>query len=69
MPSHYFDITITKRSKRQSAVARATYQNSEKLFFEYNQKYKDYRKKEGVVYTKIMLPYHSSPKYTDHGVL
>src|SRR5699024_12279541 len=50
----HFEIKITKRSKRQSAVAGAAYQSGENLFSEYDQKHKDYRKKEGVVYTEIM---------------
>ena len=69
MPNPHFDITITKRSKRQSAVAGAAYQSGEKLFSEYDQKYKDYRKKEGIVYTEIMLPSHAPPEYADRGVL
>ncbi len=69
MPNPHFDITITKRSKCQSAVAGAAYQSGEKLFSEYDQKYKDYRKKEGVVYTEIMLPFHAPPEYADRGIL
>lgn len=61
----HFEIKITKRSKRQSAVAGAAYQSGENLFSEYDQKHKDYRKKEGVVYTEIMLPSHAPPKYAD----
>ena len=51
MANPHFEIKITKRSKRQSAVAGAAYQSGENLFSEYDQKHKDYRKKEGVVYT------------------
>ena len=61
----HFEIKITKRSKRQSAVAGAAYQSGENLFSEYDQKHKDYRKKEGVVYTEIMLPPHAPPEYAD----
>ena len=48
MANPHFEIKITKRSKRQSAVAGAAYQSGENLFSEYDQKHKDYRKKEGV---------------------
>ena len=65
MANPHFEIKITKRSKRQSAVAGAAYQSGENLFSEYDQKHKDYRKKEGVVYTKIMLPSHAPPEYAD----
>jgi len=61
----HFEIKITKRSKQQSAVAGAAYQSGENLFSEYDQKHKDYRKKEGVVYTEIMLPSHAPPEYAD----
>ena len=65
MANPHFEIKITKRSKRQSAVAGAAYQSGENLFSEYDQKHKDYRKKEGVVYTEIMLPSHPPPEYAD----
>ena len=61
----HFEIKITKRSKRQSAVAGAAYQSGENLFSEYDQKHKDYRKKEGVVYTEVMLPSHP-PGHNPH---
>ena len=65
MANPHFEIKITKRSKRQSAVAGAAYQSGENLFSEYDQKHKNYRKKEGVVYTEIMLPSHAPPEYAD----
>ena len=61
----HFEIKITKRSKRQSAIAGAAYQSGENLFSEYDQKHKDYRKKEGVVYTEVMLPSHP-PGHNPH---
>ena len=69
MANPHFEIKITKRSKRQSAVAGAAYQSGENLFSEYDQKHKDYRKKEGVVYTEIMLPSHAPPEYADRNTL
>ena len=65
MPNPHYKITIVQRSKRKSAVAGAAYQSGENLFSEYDQKHKDYRKKEGVVYTEIMLPSHAPPEYAD----
>ncbi len=65
MPNPHFKITIVQRSKGKSAVAGAAYQSGENLFSEYDQKHKDYRKKEGVVYTEIMLPSHAPPEYAD----
>ena len=46
MANPHFEIKITKRSKRQSAVAGAAYQSGENLFSEYDQKHKDYRKRK-----------------------
>ena len=65
MPNPHFKIKIIQRSKGKSAVAGAAYQSGENLFSEYDQKHKDYRKKEGVVYTEIMLPPHAPPEYAD----
>lgn len=65
MPNPHFEIKIIQRSKGKSAVAGAAYQAGEKLFSEYDQKHKDYRKKEGVIYTEIMLPPHAPPEYAD----
>ncbi len=69
MPNPHFDIKITQRSKGQSAVVGAAYQSGEKLFSEYDQKYKNYTRKEGVVYTEIMLPVNAPPEYADRGIL
>lgn len=69
MPNPHFDISITQRSKGKSAVAGAAYQSGERLFSEYDQKYKDYRQKQGVVYTEIMLPANAPPEYADRAAL
>lgn len=58
----YFKITIVQRSKGNSAVS---YQSAEKLFSEYGQKNEDYRKKDGIAYTEIILPSHAPPEYAD----
>ena len=50
LPNPHFDITITQRSKGQSAVAGAAYQSGEKLFSEYDQKTKNYSGKRGILY-------------------
>ncbi len=56
MPNPHFDISITQRSKGKSAVAGAAYQSGENLFSEYDQKMKNYTRKQVIVYTEIMLP-------------
>ena len=69
MPCPYFNITITQRSKNQSAVAGAAYQSGETLFSEYDQKRKSYSEKRGIVYTEIMLPANAPPEYADRNTL
>ena len=65
----HFEIKITQRSKGQSAVAGAAYQSGERLFSEYDQKHKDYSRKDGVAYTEIMLPSNAPPEYADREAL
>ena len=69
IPNPHFDITITQRSKGQSAVAGAAYQSGERLFSEYDQKHKDYSRKDGVAYAEIMLPSNAPPEYADRETL
>ena len=69
MPNPHFDISITQRSKGKSAVAGAAYQSGDKLFCEYDQKYKNYTRKQGVVYTEIMLPANAPTEYADRETL
>ena len=69
MPSPHFNITITKRSKGKSAVAGAAYQSGSRIFSEYDQKYKDYTRKQGIIYTEVMLPEHAPPEYADRAIL
>ena len=54
MPCPHNQISIGRRSNRQSAVAAAAYQSGEKLFCEYDQEVKHYP--ETVSYTHLTLP-------------
>lgn len=69
MPCPHFKITITQRSRGQSAVAGAAYQSGEKLFSENDLKWKSYVEKQGIVYTEIMLPAHAPLEYSDRNTL
>ncbi|MBS5145003.1 MAG: MobA/MobL family protein [Butyricicoccus pullicaecorum] len=69
MPNPHFDISITQRSKGKSAVADAAYQSGENLFSEYDQKMKNYTRKQVIVYTEIMLPANAPPEYADRQIL
>ena len=68
IPCPHFKITIVKRSQGQSAVASAAYQSGERLFSEYDQKTKFYKKKE-LVHAEIMLPSRAPPGYADRATL
>ena len=48
MPNPHFNVSITQRSRGQSAVAGAAYQSGDRLFSEYDQKYKDYSRKSAL---------------------
>ena len=69
MPCPHFSITITQRSRGQSAVAGAAYQSGEKLYSEYDRKTKSYAEKQGIVYSEIMLPANAPPEYSDRNTL
>lgn len=70
MPVPHLEIRIIQRSKGSSAVAGAAYQAGEKLFSEYDQKFKDHRRKQQeVVYSEIMLPKNAPPEYADRATL
>ena len=65
MPNPHYDISIVKRKEKQSAIAGAAYQSNDRLYSEYDLKFKDYRNKGGVVYTENMLPSNAPPSYAD----
>ena len=69
MPNPHFNVSITQRSRGQSAVAGAAYQSGDKLFSEYDQKYKDCSRKQGIVYTEIMLPSNAPPEFSNRKTL
>ena len=69
MPAPHLNIRIVQRSKGKSAVAGAAYQAGEKLFSEYDQKWKNYTYKKEVVYLEIMLPPNAPPEYADRATL
>ena len=69
IPCPHFKLTITQRSRGQSAVAGAAYQSGERLFSEYDGKRKSYSEKRGIVYTEIMLPPNAPPEFADRNTL
>ena len=69
IPCPHFKLTITQRSRGQSAVAGAAYQSGESLFSEYDGKRKSYSEKRGIIYTEIMLPPNAPPEFADRNTL
>ena len=69
MPCPHFEVSIVKRSDGKSAVASAAYQSGMNLFSEYQQKWKRYADKPGVLHAEIMLPENAPEAYRNRAVL
>ena len=69
MPCPHFEVSIVKRSDDKSAVASAAYQSGMNLFSEYQQKWKRYADKPGVLHAEIMLPENAPDAYQDRSML
>ena len=69
MPCPHFEVSIVKRSDDKSAVASAAYQSGMNLFSEYQQKWKRYADKPGVLHAEIMLPENAPDAYRDRSML
>lgn len=69
MPCPHFEVSIVKRSDAKSAVASAAYQSGMNLFSEYQQKWKRYADKPGVLHAEIMLPKNAPDAYRDRATL
>lgn len=69
MPCPDFDVSIVKRSDNRSAVASAAYQSGNRLFSDYDHKWKDYTGKHEIVHEEILLPANALPEYADRQTL
>ena len=69
MPCPHFEVSLVKRSAKKSAVAGAAYQSGTDIYSDYEQKWKKYRSKPGVIYTEILLPKNAPETYKDRGTL
>lgn len=56
MAIYHFTVSIISRGKGKSAVASAAYCAAEKIVNDYDGITHDYTKKQGVIYSEIMLP-------------
>ncbi len=71
MAVYHCSIKIISRvgKKPRSAVASAAYRSGTKMTNEYDGVTHDYTRKQGVVYSEIMLPPHAPEKFSERSVL
>ena len=69
MPCPHFEVSLVKRSAKKSAVAGAAYQSGTNIYSDYEQKWKKYLAKPGVIHTEILLPKNAPEAYRDRGTL
>ena len=65
MAIFHLSLKIIGRSKGRSAVACAAYRSATRLYDQETDKVKNYTRKQGVVYTEIMLPEHAPAEFAD----
>ena len=69
MNIYHLSAQIIGRSNGRSAVAAAAYRSGEKLYEKESNSYKNYSRKQNVVYTKILLPQNAPAEYSDRETL
>ena len=69
MPCPHFQVSLVKRSAKKSAVAGAAYQSGTDIYSDYEQKWKKYHTKPGIIHTEILLPKNAPEAYRDRGTL
>ena len=69
MAIFHWSMKIVRRSMGKSAVAAAAYRSGTKLVNEWDGVTHDYRAKQNVAHSEIMLPAHAPPAFQDRSVL
>ncbi|MCL2399357.1 MAG: MobA/MobL family protein [Defluviitaleaceae bacterium] len=69
MAMYRCSVSIIKRSSGRSSVAAAAYRAGGKIRNERDGKLHDYSRKQGVVYTEIILPSYAPESYKDRAIL
>ena len=69
MNIYHLSAQIIGRSNGRSAVAAAAYRSGEKIYEKESDSYKDYSRKQSVVYTEIILPKNAPAEYADRATL
>jgi len=69
MAIFHWSMKIVRRSMGKSAVAAAAYRSGTKLVNEWDGVTHDYRAKQNVAHSEIMLPAHAPPAFQDRSIL
>lgn len=69
MNIYHLSAQIIGRCNGRSAVAAAAYRSGEKIYEKESHSYKDYSRKQSVVYTEIILPQNAPTEYADRTTL
>ena len=69
MNIYHLSAQIIGRSNGRSAIAAAAYRSGEKLYEKESNSYKNYSRKQNVVYTEILLPQNAPAEYSDRETL
>ncbi|MBR3084065.1 MAG: MobA/MobL family protein [Oscillospiraceae bacterium] len=69
MALYHFHVTQIGRRSGASAIGSAAYRAGEKLYSEYYGEYRDYTRKQGVIFTEIVLPDYAPAEYQDRATL
>ena len=66
---YHFSLGHVSRGAGQSAVASAAYISGSELYSEYYGEWSDYTRKDGVIYTEIILPDNAPREFMDRETL
>ena len=69
MAIYYAKVNIISRGKGRSAVAAAAYRSGERIRNNYDGVLHNYTRKNGVVYSQILLPKNAPSRFADRGTL
>ncbi len=69
MANYHFSVKVIGRSGGRSAVASAAYRAAQRLHDDALDQDHDYRAKDGVVHSEIMLPGGAPDRWLDRGTL
>lgn len=69
MAIYHLNVKMVSRGKGQSVIASSAYRSGQALYDKETNTTHDYTKKQGVVFSEIMLPEHAPKSFADRSVL